>query len=202
MRQKQWEILLQKIGLREKKIRIIGYYRQWQILGKEYNDKFENQYIRFDAQTKRWEKMVEENINEEIILCGDFNINSKIFKINEENKSDYEKKFNPMLRMIKQRLNDNGLVMANKKETRLNTILDHVYTNKIKKIFEINQEDNTTSDHSLIEIVRKMKIDMVEETMIEIRNFKIINYDEINHNIINDNIYNKLLEDDDPNKIA
>ena len=50
-----------------------------------------------------------------------------------------------MSEMIKERLLNNGMRMINK-ETRNETTLDHIYTNKINKIESIKVDSNTTSD--------------------------------------------------------
>ena len=106
-----------------------------------------------------------------------------------------------MINMIKERMNDNGMKIINKKPTRNGRILDHIYTNKPEKIINLSQEDNTTSDHSLLEINRSMKIDTIEETIINTRNYKIINYDNINENIINNEEYENMLNSEDPDFI-
>ena len=68
---------------------------------------------------------------------------------------------------------DNGFNMLINKETRNDAIIDHFYTNKVNKIESIRVEKNTTSDHAMIVAIRKMKINKVEETMIQTRNNKI-----------------------------
>ena len=122
--------------------------------------------------------------------------------MNDEEKSDYDKSFTPLINMIKEKLNDNGINIINKKLTRRNAILDHIYTNKMEKITDVCQDDNTVSDHSLIQINRRMKINNIEETVIETRNYKIINYDTINNNIINNEIYERLLIEDNTDFIT
>ena len=107
-----------------------------------------------------------------------------------------------MSTMIKERLLDNGLMMINKKSTRNGSILDHFYTNNIEKIEEIKIEDDTNSDHSMIIVKRRMKINNIEETVIITRKYKDINYDEINENILNNENYNNLLTETDTDVIA
>ena len=103
--------------------------------------------------------------------------------------------------MIKERMNDNNLKIINKKPTRNNKILDHIYSNKPEKILNTIQQDQTTSDHSIIEMTRSMKINTIEETVILTRNYKIIDYKIINENIINDLNYKNMLTSTDPNFI-
>ena len=146
--------------------------------------------------------MITENPNAEVIICGDFNINAKTWSKKEEDKSNYEKSFNKMSSMIKDKLIDNGMILINNKETRNKALLDHIYTNKIDKIESINQDDNTTSDHSLLEFSRNMKINKIEETLIETRNFKKIDYEKLNNDIMNNEKYLSTLEEDDTEIIA
>ena len=47
-----------------------------------------------------------------------------------------------------------------------------------------------------------MKINKIEEKLIETRNYKIINYDKINENIINNELYERLLQEDDTDYIS
>ena len=55
------------------------------------------------------------------------------------------------------------------------------------------------SDHSLIIINRKMKINQSEEMKVETRKFKEIDYELINSNIINNEMYERLLHEEEPN---
>ena len=104
--------------------------------------------------------------------------------------------------MIKERILDNGLVMINNRNTRNNKILDHFYTNNIEKIENIYIEGDTTSDHNMVIVNRKMKVNNTEETIIVIRNYKDLNYEEMNENIINEEDYRDLLIEEDPEILA
>merc|ERR1712059_153645 len=137
----------------------------------ENNKNRKAQNISFDKQTITWEKMIIENPSVEIIITGDFNIDANAWKKEEKNKSPYEKSFNSMSKMIRNRLIDNGLNIINNKNTRENSRLDHFYTNSIEKISEMKQEDNTSSDHSMLIALRKMKVNKSEEIVIETRDF-------------------------------
>ena len=96
-----------------KKLYLIGYYRQWKILNGIDNNNRTKQNKRFEEQTNRWEKMMNDNPNTEVIICRDFNVNAKIWKKLEEENSEYEKSFNKMSKMIKEKMIDNGLKLIN-----------------------------------------------------------------------------------------
>ena len=87
--------------------------------------------------------------------------------------------------------------LINTRNTRNNSILDHFYTNRVDKIERIEQDDDSFSDHSIMEITRKMKMSQTEEKLIQTRNYKIIDYDLINLNIINNEKYIRLLQEED-----
>ena len=178
------------------------YYIQWRLLNYNNTNQKAQQNNRFDVQTKLWEKMFKDKPNTEIIIMGDFNINSKIWNKNVENLSEYDKSFLPMSKMVKEKILDYGFTMMINKETRGKAILDHMYTNKVEKINSVDIDRNTTSDHSINSVIIKMKVNTIEEPMINTRNFKIINYEEINYNIINSENYNKMLTEEDPDVIT
>ena len=193
-------VITLKVGYpNKKKFYLVAYYRQWNLL---FRNNSSNENKRFDLQTKIWEKMIAENIGTEIMLSGDFNIDSKIWNKKNEELSDYEKRFISMNKMIKERLSDNGMKMMIKQNTRNDKILDHFYTNKMEKIEEIKVDNDSTSDHNKIIIKRNMKIDNIEEAIIMSRKYKNINYDTINENIINDNDYQSILNEEDPETIS
>ena len=195
-------VICVKIGYpRKRKIYITGYYRQWKKTEESiYRRKIQNQ--RFDTQTKLWDNMMKDKPGTESIIMGDFNINAKIMNKSNNELTEYEKSFIPMIKMIEARLLNNGMKMITENNTRNNTILDHVYTNKIEKIEKINIDEDSMADHHYVEIIRKMKIDQMEETKIETRNYKIIDYEIINNNIINNNNYIRMLEEEDVNYVA
>ena len=63
-----------------KKLYVIGYYRQWQVINLTESGNISKQNIRVDNPTKLWERMISENPNTEIIISWDFNINSLIWR--------------------------------------------------------------------------------------------------------------------------
>ena len=65
---------------------------------------------------------------------------------------------------MEEKLLNNGMKMLIDKLTRKEATLDHIYTNNIEKIETINISSDTTSDHSIIEVIRKMKMNKIEET--------------------------------------
>ena len=116
-------IITIKVGYpRKKKIMIIAYYRQWSLLGIENSNRIFNQNRRFDSQTKEWEKILQENPDKEVIICGDMNINYRIINKEENLLSTYEKSLKPMAKMIEERLIGNGMTMLVNKNTRKESI--------------------------------------------------------------------------------
>ena len=116
---------------------------------------------------------------------GDFNFDLRAINKDEKTKTQHEKKFNQMYKIIKNKLFSKDMTQLVKTNTREKQILDHIYTNKINKIKNIQIRDDSYSDHSILIITRAMQIKNVEETLINIRNTKNINYDELENKIFN-----------------
>ena len=94
----------------------------------------------------------------------------------------------------------------NNKPTRIvagsKSIIDHFWTNSPIKIKNVEQEDNTFSDHSIIIVNRHMNITKSEEQYIMKREYSKIDFAEVNWKIQHSPIYWDILEEVDPNIIS
>ena len=75
-----------------------------------------------------------------------------------------------MYKSVKDHLFSKSMIQIVKNNTRENKILDHIYVNKINKIKNIQVNDDSFSDHSILSISRSMNINDIEETLIIVRN--------------------------------
>ena len=115
-------------------------------------------------------------------------------------------KYTKIYKLTQEKLINNGMYLMNRKPTRsdkgTHKCMDHYYSNRPEKVKEITQEYFSSSDHSVVELIRHMKIENSEEVFINKRNWKDIDFKEINAMIINDPFYIDMLEDEDPDKLA
>ena len=143
-----------------------------------------HQNARFFQQTETWKKMINENVGREFIFVGDFNIDAAIFYKSETEKTSAEKIYNTMVGYIKSVFFDNNIKIINRKPTRTEankkSVLDHFYTNHPKKIKCVEQNDDTNSDHSMLKILRHMKLTQSEEQYTFTRDYKKIDFDRVN----------------------
>ena len=201
-----------KIGFKGKrKIFVNGFYRQWHLLSndkklKEKSNNILEMNLRYEKQTELWEKLISDNPGNEIWIGGDFNFDAKSMEKEENDKSEYEKKFNKLYKLTNEKLIQNGMKLMNSEPTRISMnkgkVLDQIYLNRRDKMYNIVQNDFTKSDHSLLEYNRHMKIEPREEKMKETREWAKIDYDIINENIKSDPFYLTALQETDSNKIA
>ena len=194
-----------------RKIYVNGYYNQWQIpyLNKEKkensgkNQKFQT---RFFKQSELWERQINDNPGTECLILGDFNIDNKLVINNVYPNQNYATKHKNIKKYINEKLINNGMKLINNEPTRfeggIERGLDHIYSNRIEKMYKFNQSNFTSSDHSILHYYRQMKVQQSEETYILTRQWNKINYDEVNQNIINHPNYIESLSNNDSNKIA
>ena len=201
-----------KIGFKGmRKFYINGFYNQWQILYKDKTRKEQsslpsNFNNRFLQQAELWEDQIINNPGTECIIIGDFNIDNKLILNNDYPNPTYASKYQRIKKYIKEKLLDNGMRLVNSSPTRfeggIERGLDHIYTNRIDKLYNFTQTDHTSSDHSMLQYQRHMKVQACEESYILTRQWEKIDFDLINENILNSENYNEALHDNDPNKIA
>ena len=86
--------------------------------------------------------------------------------------------------------------------TRDQQILDQIYTNKISKIQNVIIKDDRYSDHSILILIRSMKINKVEENLFLSRNTKNVDFYKLENNIFNNTKYNSMLKEKDTNQSA
>ena len=96
--------------------------------------------------------------NKETIMVGDLNFDAKAINKNKNQKTNYKKTFNKMYISVKDWLFSKNMVQMVNKDTRIKSILDHVYLNNIDKIKLIDIIDDRISDHAKIIILRSMNI--------------------------------------------
>ena len=79
-----------------------------------------------------------------------------------------------------EKLINNGMKLINNEPTRfeggIERGLDHIYSNRIEKMYKFNQSNFTSSDHSILHYYRQMKVQQSEETYILTRQWNKINY--------------------------
>ena len=194
-----------KIGYKGmRKFFVNGFYKQWHIL---YNDDILRKQSgtnvqmnrRFEDQTNLWEEMLIDNPGTEAIIAGDFNIDNKFILREENDNSNSAIKHSKTKKMIRMKLvNTNPTRFENGVERGL----DHFYTNRIDKLYQLNQDDQTPSDHSMLDYIRHMKIESAEEKFVMTRKWNLIDYEAINQNIIENEHYQVALNDNDSNRIA
>ena len=111
-----------------------------------------------------------------------------------------------MVGYIKSVFFDNNIKIINRKPTRTEankkSVLDHFYTNHPKKIKCVEQNDDTNSDHSMLKILRHMKVTQSEEQYTFTRDYKKIDFDRVNQEIMDSDIYFEILESENPDYIA
>ena len=71
--------------------------------------------------------------DKETIIMGDLNFNADAINKIENEKTKYEQTFNKMYSTIKNLIFSKSSIQLINKNTRKNSILDHVYTNNPKK---------------------------------------------------------------------
>ena len=82
-----------------------------------------------------------------------------------------------------------------KNNTREQQILDHIYSNKTSKTQNVIMNDDSYSDHSILILIRSMKINKVEENLFLSRNTKDVDFYILENNIFNNPKYiNTLIE--------
>merc|ERR1712055_943583 len=131
----------------------------------------------------------------ETIIMGDFNFDFRSINKNENSKLKLKKKNNQMYNTIKSKLFTKNMIQLVKNNTREQTILDHIYTNKTNKIKNIIIKDDSFSDHSILILNRSMKINSVEENLFIYRNMKDIDIYKLENKIIENPKYINTLNE-------
>lgn len=201
-----------KIGYKNKrKIILTGYYRQWTILHKDNDLKEKSKSIseqneRFEKQSNKWKKLIDEKMNNEVLIMGDFNLDALSWEKSEENKSNYEKTLNTMIGFMKHNLLDQNMSLMHKNITRVQgnnkSCLDITLSNQPYKMKEIKLVEDTTSDHYLTIYDRLMNVNQAEEKYIKSRVYSAIDYEKINENLINSDRYWNIFNEENTDKIA
>ena len=145
--------------------------------------------------------------NEEIILCGDINIDTKALEYEENQKSQTQKAQNKLSTILKEKLIYKGLTILNSKDTfhignNYSSKLDIIMSNRLNKIKSTQTISDTESDHYAIITGRSMKISKSEESYIKIRNLKNSSQLELNNLIINNPKYKIAIESNNPDIIC
>ena len=89
-----------------------------------------------------------------------------------------------------------------KNNTRELKILDHIYSNKTNKIKNVIIKDDSYSDHSILIVIRSMKINNVEENLFLSRNTKDLDFYQLENNIYKNPKYNDTLNETNTNLSA
>ena len=111
-------------------------------------------------------------------MIGDINIDLQAINKTEENKTNYQKSQNPLMKILKDNIVDKNCKLMNFLNTfkrgEYESQLDVIFTNRPDKIVSVQQNNRLDSDHAATCFIRKMKVKKVEEKLISIRKFKDI----------------------------
>ena len=107
-----------------------------------------------------------------------------------------------MYTTIKNKLFSKNMTQLVKDNTREQQILDHIYTNKVNKIQNVIIKDDSYSDHSILILIRSMKINKVEENLFLSRNINNVDFIKLENSIFNNTKYNSTLSEKNTNQSA
>ena len=152
-----------KVNLKGKKsLLFCGGYRQWQIL----NDKDKNQsqgsnkrseqFKRYSSIIKNWEGACDQN--SDIIIAMDDNLDDSI---NKKYTYNYQQNLQKLMDLRQKTINERNLMILQTDDTfhrnNVKSRIDHIYTNTVGKINNLQNIKTLFSDHSLLVFNHKTK---------------------------------------------
>ena len=190
-----------------KPILIQALYRQFQRIGHKNTLSISEQKKRWNLILTKWETAALED--KEIISLGDFNLNRFSWNRHPAERTPYEILQAPLVKMLQDRILDNGFVVINSQQTKeqispqdKKSCLDLIITNRKDKIINHETISPTFSDHFLLKMKRKTKGIVIPRQYIKTRCFQNFSKATYQENIINHPEYINTFYEKDPNRIS
>ena len=189
---------------KNKKILIMGGYRQWKlpaIVDPDNNkNKDKKQLQRLGLIIEKWEDALKEG--KHTIVAMDDNIDTNI---NAKHNKIY--KIENLAAMLRDHLEDKGLITHNNELTRFQqnqdpSCIDHLYSNCPRNISNVITHKNLFSDHSLISLIYNTKSKFYTPKFTNVRNFKLLSRERMLLFLDNSIELNKIFNYTDPEVIA
>ena len=197
-----------QVGLHGSKHFLVhGMYRQFQRQGINNTKSIPAQTARWERLTNKWKQANDED--REVISLGDTNLDSLQWDKNWENLSQYDKQKSQMVKILKEKILQNGTTKINKDFTRQDNIpdrrkscLDQIFTNKPEKMNNTKTHYSTFSDHAMVEFNKNIKKKTNTKRYIKIRSMKNFNNENSKNNILNHELYISTMYENNTDKIA
>ena len=190
-----------------KPLLIQGLYRQFTRINTPNSNTPKQQTKRWTQIVDKWELALQEQAD--IIAMGDCNLNQDKWNKQEEQMNTYEKSQAPMVRDLKARILDNGIVVLNKEHTwnlepnSLNpSCLDLIITNRRDKVTSYSTIYPTFSNHAMLELNYKVREVKTQSQYIKTRNLKNYSRTLYKEAILNHPLYVETHYEGDPDTIA
>ena len=158
------------------------------------------QEIMWNMTIMKMKEMLDENC--ESYIAGDINLNVKTFNTEYKELNTYNKSLYNMSNNFNDLVSEyNMIIYDNNTPTRNERLIDVIYTNNIKKIYNYSiVEDTEGSDHNIVKITRTLKENSDSQRYIYNRDYYNYNNNIVQHEIICDERHNKILETNDVNE--
>ena len=142
-----------------KQFLLYAVYQQFQCQGRKGTKSIPSQLNRLKHILTKWEKAQEEE--REIITMGDMNMDSLSWDLNWDKIPPYKRQKQTLYKQLKDRIL--GTFKTNTEYIRVDiqpggkaTCLDHCYTSNPEKINSHRTYHSTFSDHSMVEVNKKV----------------------------------------------
>ena len=163
------------IPRKNKQVLVMGGYRQWQLpklLDNTNTKTSKKQLDRFKIIIQKWQKALAETIDT-IVLMYD-NIETHI-------DNTHNKRYNikELKELLTQHVINNNLTIHNNKYTRIvsnqpPSCIDHIYSNCVNKITNVNTHKNIYSDHCILTAQYNTDQQIYHPKFIKSRNSKLL----------------------------
>lgn len=191
------------IPKKKKSILIMGGYRQWQlpkIIDKTNTKTPKKQLNRFKIILHKWKLALEEK-RDTIVLMDD-NIDTHI---NNTHNKTYNIK--ELKELLDQHVIDNNLTIHNNKFTRIAShqppsCIDHIYSNCVNKIINVNTHKNIYSDHCIITAQYNANQQIYHPKFIKSRNSNLLNRQTLTKYINESSLLNSIFRYTDPDIVT
>ena len=156
---------------------VLSIYRQFQRLGI-------SNALPMEAQYNRWQQILDtcelaSGENKEIIALGDLNLNQLAWGLHPNQMTPNERSKDKMVTQLRTRLLEKGHKVLNSAPTRnvgslteKPTCLDYIITNSLDKVINFETVYPTFSDHALLVLRKRSKVNPKPRHYIRTRSYK------------------------------
>ena len=128
-------------------------YREWQLLGHHDTGTVAAQLARWVLLLDQWEKVLSTGLD--VVVCVDMNINYLDWTLPSNMQSSQRRKLKPLIGQLFDRIFPHSVTQCVSGATRVRTGqpgtgIDHMYTNRLGKLSQVQAQYWGGSDHKLI----------------------------------------------------